>query len=239
MPTQFPDTAVCLGCGYLLRGLPKSVCPECGRAFDPADPSTYRDRAAVPKWRRWAKPPRRWHLMAIGVLTFMILWEEWQPPAFPRGWTLACVSSIAIPLIFLEYVARALATYVDRRRSAGDRLPQQLGGRWRWYVTPLCLALLCTTAYSDWPLQLRFTLSRSAFEQAAEDYSAGRLRDTGPQWIGLFRVEEIGELEPGVPYFMLGYDWLDAVAFVDRAASTPSGARTPRKMSGTWYLEWW
>ena len=31
-----------MNCGYMLRGLPEPVCPECGRAFDPADPTTYR-----------------------------------------------------------------------------------------------------------------------------------------------------------------------------------------------------
>ena len=27
----------CKGCGYCLRGLPEPRCPECGRAFDPAE----------------------------------------------------------------------------------------------------------------------------------------------------------------------------------------------------------
>jgi hypothetical protein len=36
------DNARCLKCGYLLRGLPRHECPECGQTFDPADPSTYR-----------------------------------------------------------------------------------------------------------------------------------------------------------------------------------------------------
>ncbi len=36
-----PDEAICLDCGYLLRGLPGIVCPECGRAFNPDDSSTY------------------------------------------------------------------------------------------------------------------------------------------------------------------------------------------------------
>ena len=31
----------CLGCRYPLRGLDRSRCPECGRAFDPADPATF------------------------------------------------------------------------------------------------------------------------------------------------------------------------------------------------------
>jgi hypothetical protein len=31
----------CLGCGYILEGLPENRCPECARAFDPDDPKTY------------------------------------------------------------------------------------------------------------------------------------------------------------------------------------------------------
>jgi len=31
----------CLGCGYILDGLPENRCPECGRGFDPEDPKTY------------------------------------------------------------------------------------------------------------------------------------------------------------------------------------------------------
>jgi hypothetical protein len=31
----------CLGCGYILDGLPENRCPECGRAFDPSDLRTY------------------------------------------------------------------------------------------------------------------------------------------------------------------------------------------------------
>ncbi|MBU0639869.1 MAG: hypothetical protein KKB50_13455 [Planctomycetes bacterium] len=31
----------CLGCGYILEGLPENRCPECGRPFDPDDRQTY------------------------------------------------------------------------------------------------------------------------------------------------------------------------------------------------------
>ncbi len=31
----------CCGCGYSLRGLDASACPECGRGYDLDDPSTY------------------------------------------------------------------------------------------------------------------------------------------------------------------------------------------------------
>ena len=35
-PTRF-----CVRCGYPLDGLPRAVCPECGRGFDPGDTRTY------------------------------------------------------------------------------------------------------------------------------------------------------------------------------------------------------
>ena len=34
------DHKRCLGCGYILDGLPEPVCPECGRIFDPVSPET-------------------------------------------------------------------------------------------------------------------------------------------------------------------------------------------------------
>jgi hypothetical protein len=35
------DSAVCLGCGYSLKGLAAEVCPECGKSFAADDPTTY------------------------------------------------------------------------------------------------------------------------------------------------------------------------------------------------------
>ena len=32
----------CIDCDYALKKLKANRCPECGRAFDPADPATYR-----------------------------------------------------------------------------------------------------------------------------------------------------------------------------------------------------
>lgn len=35
------DPKRCLGCAYILEGLPEHRCPECGRGFDPDNPRTY------------------------------------------------------------------------------------------------------------------------------------------------------------------------------------------------------
>jgi hypothetical protein len=48
------ETRECLDCGYDLRGKNVSSCPECGRVFDPRDPTTWRRPVAQPlQWRRW------------------------------------------------------------------------------------------------------------------------------------------------------------------------------------------
>lgn len=36
-----PEPVRCVGCGYILEGLPENRCPECGRRFDPQDQRTY------------------------------------------------------------------------------------------------------------------------------------------------------------------------------------------------------
>lgn len=38
-----PTGVFCLGCSYDLKGVGTRACPECGEAFDPEDPSTFRD----------------------------------------------------------------------------------------------------------------------------------------------------------------------------------------------------
>jgi hypothetical protein len=36
-----PEPKRCLACGYILDHLPEPRCPECGRPFDPGDPTTF------------------------------------------------------------------------------------------------------------------------------------------------------------------------------------------------------
>jgi len=44
----------CRGCGYNLAGVSVCRCPECGRAFDPADPYSYLDeKEKVRRARPW------------------------------------------------------------------------------------------------------------------------------------------------------------------------------------------
>ena len=54
-PIVFKPTAQppqCQKCGYSLRGLTTPRCPECGKAFDPADSHTYTRTSPLPPWNR-------------------------------------------------------------------------------------------------------------------------------------------------------------------------------------------
>ncbi len=71
---ELPITATCRGCGYLLRGLIEPICPECGRAFDPSDPTSYVPDPSVRNRRRWII--RISTAAVVAVVGFFI---------FPRG----------------------------------------------------------------------------------------------------------------------------------------------------------
>jgi len=74
MSVPLPSGACCLGCGYALRGLPESVCPECGRVFDPGDPATFGTEADRARRRRRVKRMA----LAAAVLALLVVFA-------PRG----------------------------------------------------------------------------------------------------------------------------------------------------------
>jgi hypothetical protein len=63
-----PEHARCLGCGYMLRDLPEPVCPECGRSFDPADPTTYDSSPPGARKRLWVRRG-----IVAGVIVLLLL----------------------------------------------------------------------------------------------------------------------------------------------------------------------
>lgn len=76
------DNMRCLGCDYRLQGLPDSVCPECGRAFDREDGRTFAVVSSVERRRR------RVRVAAVVVGLFVLL------AAFaPRG---LCVPQLTL-----------------------------------------------------------------------------------------------------------------------------------------------
>jgi hypothetical protein len=102
---ELNEEARCLKCGYLLRGLPHNECPECGQAFDPADPRTYHLPSPI--------VPGRAEIIVLALLTLADLsyvqvpWDvPWQG-LLPTPNPLLSLPIVAMGLACAIYVARS------------------------------------------------------------------------------------------------------------------------------------
>lgn len=210
------EAAVCLGCGYALRGLTRAVCPECGRVFDPTDASTYREAGGLGGWRRWARRPPLWHF--VGVPVFLLLYPYWssEPGGLMAslGFGSLLVGSLGALFALVlatDYVARVVAVIHDRKRASLDKAQANPASWLRWIVTPLCLLTLCSAMLTCWPMRVRFWLSREAFEVAVRKIEVGADPRSLMGRIGLYRVRSIQPYASGGLYFQTGTSGWDRV----------------------------
>src|SRR5687767_2422434 len=79
----------CLDCGYLLRGLPSTRCPECGRTFDPDDALSYSAYPWIPRiWQRLMRPIGDWVKCAVIVAFAMTVYAG---SLLPPGGDIECL----------------------------------------------------------------------------------------------------------------------------------------------------
>jgi len=237
------ENARCLWCGYPLQGLPGPVCPECGRSFDPDDQSTYDHPWIPPSWRIWAKPPRTWHALCVVTITLVALENISTTGALIRSqsWILPCAASFtcaAVPMLFVvvcNYLIRLFAVRNDCERSSADKARKRHDRKWRWLVTPVCLAVIGSALIRPWPLYVRFYLSRPALEQAAQKVLAQPQTILGSRWIGLYYIEQFELASTGCVQFHTGRTLAGRVGFeYDPKGGTAS--QTMRRLAADWYL---
>ena len=228
-------TAHCLDCGYLIHGLPSPVCPECGRRFDPLKPHTFRTGPRIPRWQAWAEPPRLWHILPVVLITLL----AFDAASSPMGSSFASVTfalscggfllAIGLPL---DYLSRAIATFIYRKRlgAFARAIP---GGRWRWAVTPLCVVVIAASFSSDRLLRARFALSQSHFQSIAQSCAKGTPPTKG-QRVGLYFVRRVDTDINGVISFVTGNSMSDSVGFEYH----PGDLRSNFGFAG-WYQEEW
>ena len=105
-----------LDCGYDLHGLPEDRCPECGRAFDPGDSSTYIGKLESGKTYLWT---------AIGAAPLAILPTvvfRWIPLS-PSFGSVALIALSALGLLFEASVAIAGSILLTQPRHKSERRP--------------------------------------------------------------------------------------------------------------------
>ena len=203
MPATLPDDASCLNCGYMLRGLTDAHCPECGRTFDAENTRTF---ALDRDWRwlrRLGAPPRGPHtgLTLVAALGLLILRTD------PGEAYFVCVVGLALyrfaAAIIAVYAVRLVARLIlsNGAPNRSIMLPIRRDD-WRWLALPLVCAVVGSAYVRNWPLELRFAMSRTAFENAATAIMEEKSLVVGDRipygvWVGLYHVEEIAIVHSG------------------------------------------
>lgn len=242
MVSNLPDDARCLNCGYRLHSLPENRCPECGKPFDPAVQSTYRSGSS-PRYEKWTAPPGWAHVSATILLTLNFLFGASSPgreSGMPLGFD--CLA-FPIALVLLGTYGFKVLTRLHLRKellqSSGEGRTCR---RWRWTVLPLCAAVIWSSGYTNWPLKLRFGLSRNAFQRevsqlvATSPLSPGGHR-TIRRWVGSYWIDYVctDQTNPGSICFVTGHGFGSTYGF----AFAPSGqSRMCRDigLGAPWYM---
>jgi len=87
-----PGHKRCLTCGYILDHLPEPRCPECGRAFDPADQATFRAGCD-----RMPRVPLA--ALALGIAALVLMLEQLlEPPPLDANWPAVGLAATAVGL---------------------------------------------------------------------------------------------------------------------------------------------
>jgi hypothetical protein len=187
----------CWECGYSLRGLGEGRrCPECGRAFDPADRTTMNVGRPVGPVARWLMRPPGWPLYAMTVVAALVsLWAAATPVREgvfvrvivdmmlgrtgvrqawgslrnlddPRGRFL--IGACAWLVVGAVWAGRRIARGMVVRRLSARRAPP-FAYWWRWLVTPLAFAAVVLVCRTTVPHYLGFWIGRASLERMASD----------------------------------------------------------------------
>jgi hypothetical protein len=202
-PPQVPDEAMCLGCGYALRGLSSARCPECGRGFDPADLETMNVGRPVPDALRPLLEPVRWlRRTSTWACAMAVLATTSAPDNALVG---PLVVLIAYAGVGLAYVPRQLArrgvvrTY--RQPKSLLRVDNAVVRRMRWVFA---LAVIVTALRL--PAGLAYALSHRALTRLAiHTYREIPATETpfAPRVCGVLVVRSIGTTATSVTFNLL------------------------------------
>lgn len=261
MPHQLPDIAQCLNCRYLLRGLPGRVCPECGAAFDPADPATYYDpnrpNRQIIRYLvgilRPDGPPTIMQMMWVVLLAAGVVWTAVSAQSVFGFWD---------DMGRLLYIQRWLtvgfgfdliwrwAVYAKARRRAEAETVKRFNsarGRICGRIALACIMISGATLVYPWPTYLRFFASQPALEREARTCLQGTGDWNGWRRIGLYEVEYLHGMHQGFVFFQTEHDHQGTrYGFAYRPNGPPPwqhrfGGRKVhwRWIARNWYMEAW
>jgi hypothetical protein len=195
---QDVHVGLCWECGYALNGLPTPRCPECGRAFDPANPATMNmGRHVGGLAGRLLRPPG-WPLYTMtAVAVLLSLWAACFPmppgqiaPMLMHVWRGATVSTwvhvlcsyantetryayavLAWLAVAAVWTVRRVARGVTIRRIAPGQRAAPFAYWRRWLIPHFVLVATILFCRTSGPVFVGFYASKPAIESARRNWT--------------------------------------------------------------------
>jgi hypothetical protein len=176
----------CLFCRYNLAGLAAHECPECGRAFDPADPSTTAAHPTIVDDRFLYARTAQVLTICVGLMSIAAVFIC----ALGADVLLRWVAGVLLSPLLLVLLLTALHPAAPLSR------------RWRTSGV-LAAAALTSIIVLDWPFRITFELHRPAMNRAAQQIRSGQLAPGTPMSVGVFSFRDVRTTPEGNIGFQL------------------------------------
>ena len=219
--TSDPVAGFCFECHHELVVSGTDVCPECGRWFDHADPSTSYRRKPGFFCRIWLVPPGlAWFILTV-LMCFLYMASESAPGGY---FALSILSSLCFLLIAVSFIGELflhfIALWYCGRPLFHERVDSSQQTRTfrrrelMWFMPPLLVLSSMFLVRHDVPFRVAFLISQDALKSYV--LSPPINRSALPGWIGLFPVESIDgnvlNLESGGMLQSAGLIYVDDVS---------------------------
>jgi hypothetical protein len=186
---------LCISCNYQLRGLVTPRCPECGREFDPNDPSTMNMGRKLSALDRFVLGPIRWPVISLTAgATGFVLWLS-RLPGGRKTVPLAAIGVLGI--VGLLWLVWPMMRAIVMKRTGWTRDQLTAGRKPRWVVGAV-VVFTAIAVYLNWPMQMAFWVSRPAMTSLANRILQSPNFSHGDQWIGFYKVQDIRKASNGV-----------------------------------------
>jgi hypothetical protein len=244
-PTIFEPTptessvGLCLDCNYPLQHLASHRCPECGRPFDPDEPTTMNMGRPLGAFAKFAlgpiRPVVRWITAAAVGFT---LWTA----RLPGGrWSVPWAAVALLVGIGTLWLVWPLLRMLVARHRGWTRQQLTRGRRSRVIVGALVL-LTAGVVVLNLPFKLAMALSRPAMDRLATEVLHSPDTARADRWVGLYKAKNIHKVPGGVKFtvedpkgggYTAGFVYLPKV---DPAKA--KGWRAYQFAGGAWWT-WW
>lgn len=228
----------CLTCDHLLASLPDPRCPECGRPFDPADPSTVNltGRPYPVLARLFARPIG---LPLLGLAFTAFAWPLWEHRTPYNVLGAPVLGYFLWALVLVLLAGRLLIRFAVLQAYHRPESERRIGRHRKWLIATLLLVYVVIP--TDPIMRTAFRLSRPALDRFAQAALANPGAYPGTHRVGLFWVQQDGTPAPGALRLWAGQSYESHAGFAycpnGPPANPDSGNHTP--LDGPWFAYTW